>query len=92
MVSLLYKTCVYLVYILKWHISIMMVYFPGFDSSFSLDIVLIKLGAAPQTQIVLYRMNTYVDIFFFVYQRTKQESFIHTTFYLLLAFFSDIQR
>lgn len=86
MVSLLYKTCVYLVYILKWHISIMMVYFPGFDSSFSLDIVLIKLGAAPQTQIVLYRMNTYVDIFF-VYQRTKQESFIHTTFYLLLIFF-----
>lgn len=75
----------------------MMVYFPGFDSPFSLDVVSVKLGAAHQTQTVLSRMNTYVDIaiqiyFFFVYQRTKQESFIHTTFYLLLAFFSDIQR
>lgn len=83
MVSLLYKTCVYLVYILKWHISIMMVYFPGFDSSFNLDIVSIKLGAAPQTQIVWYRMNTYVDIFF-SYTKELNKSHLSTlpfTFY-----------
>lgn len=40
----------------------MVVYFPGFDSSLSLDVVSVKLGAAHQTQTVLFRMNIYVDI------------------------------
>ena len=86
------QTCVYLDYILKWNISIMLVYFLGFDSSLSLDVVSVKLGAAHQKQTVLFWMNIYVDVvirfhFFFVYQRTKEEWFNYTTFYLLLAFF-----
>lgn len=52
--------------------------FPRFDSPLSLDVVSIKLGAAHQTQTVLFRMNIYVDIViqfhFFSYTKELNKS------------------
>ena len=57
----------------------MVMYFSGFDSSLSLDVVSVKLGPAYQTQKVMFRMNIYVDIviqflvfFFFSIPKNKK--------------------